>query len=233
MTLFPRTTDTSRGTSTHTQPCPTSVAAVDRTRFRRFYCLERERPEFVRAELGRRPAWPGFASFQVLTRTLRNHTKVSHKVSWNKTDPSSMQPALQREQKSPMSLPPRNRDPDVSHGMCPCVDDTTHPHPPPNSRCPPLNHSFNSPLRPIRVLLGIHLLDADFQPALFREAHVLLLHVLLAAVGQVVAPQVDLVAEVGGAADDREQDYEREEGGEAHGCLGGVVVVVDVECWLG
>jgi hypothetical protein len=75
---------------------------------------------------------------------------------------------------------------------------------------------FNSPLRPIRILLRIHLLDADFQPALFREAHVLLLHVFLAAVGQVVAPQVDLVAEVGGATDDREEDYEREEGGEAH-----------------
>ena len=40
----------------------------------------------------------------------------------------------------------------------------------------------------------------------------------LAAVRQVVAPQVDLVAEVGGAADDREEDYEREERGEAHGC---------------
>jgi hypothetical protein len=79
----------------------------------------------------------------------------------------------------------------------------------------------NSPLRPIRILLRIHLLDADLQPALFREAHVLLLHVLLAAVREVVAPQVDLVAEVGGAADDREEDYEREEGGEAHGCGSG------------
>jgi hypothetical protein len=79
-------------------------------------------------------------------------------------------------------------------------------------------HKQNSPLRPIRILLRIHLLDADLQPALFREAHVFLLHVLLAAVRQVVAPQVDLVAEVGGAADDGEEDYEREEGGEAHDC---------------
>lgn len=71
-------------------------------------------------------------------------------------------------------------------------------------------------LRPIRILLCVHLFHADFQPAVFRERHVLLFHVLLAAVGQLVAPQVDLVAEVGGAADDGEEDDEWEEGGETH-----------------
>lgn len=44
------------------------------------------------------------------------------------------------------------------------------------------------PLRPVRVLLRIHFLNTDFQPAVFRERHVLLLHVLLAAVGELVAP---------------------------------------------
>ena len=88
-------------------------------------------------------------------------------------------------------------------------------------------------LRPVRILLRVHLFHADFQPAVFRERHVLLLHVLLAAVCQLVAPQVDLVAEVGGAADDGEEDDEWEEGGEGHvgrdrerarvGCVGG--------CW--
>ena len=62
----------------------------------------------------------------------------------------------------------------------------------------------NLPLRPICVLLRAHLFHADFQPAVFRERHVLLLHVLLAAVGELVAPEVDLVAEVGRAADDGE-----------------------------
>lgn len=72
------------------------------------------------------------------------------------------------------------------------------------------------PLRPVRILLRVHLLDTDFQPAVFREGHVLLLHVLLAAVGELVAPEVDLVAEVGSAADDGEEDDEREQRGEAH-----------------
>jgi hypothetical protein len=76
-----------------------------------------------------------------------------------------------------------------------------------------LDSLANSPLRPIRILLRIHLLDTDFQPAIFRERHVLLLHVLLAAVGELVAPQVDLVAEVGCAADDGEEDDQWEERG--------------------
>jgi hypothetical protein len=41
--------------------------------------------------------------------------------------------------------------------------------------------------------------------------------VLLAAVGELVAPEVDLVAEVGCAADDGEEDDEWEERCEAHG----------------
>lgn len=67
------------------------------------------------------------------------------------------------------------------------------------------------PLRPIRILLRTHFLHTDFQPAVFGESHVLLLHVLLAAVCELIAPQVDLVAEVGAAADDCEQNDEREE----------------------
>lgn len=85
------------------------------------------------------------------------------------------------------------------------------------------------PLRPIRILLRVHLLHTDFQSAVFREGHVLLLHVLLAAVGELIAPEVDLVAEVGCAADDGEEDDEREERGEAH--VKRVRVCLLESCW--
>lgn len=105
-----------------------------------------------------------------------------------------------------------------------------------NPKTPILHHETtrktNIPLRPIRILLRTHLLNADFQTAILGESHILLLHVFLAAVGELVAPQVDLVAEVGGGADDGEEDYEREEGGEAHGCCCLVVLCGEGLGWI-
>lgn len=86
------------------------------------------------------------------------------------------------------------------------------------------------PLCPVRVLFLRHLFHSHAQPAVFGKAHVLLLHVFLAAVGELVAPEVDLVAEVAHAADYGEEDYQGYEGGEgAHGRLW---VVWLLERWL-
>lgn len=67
------------------------------------------------------------------------------------------------------------------------------------------------PLCLVLVLLVRALLDADFQPPVLGEAHVLLLHVLLASVRHLVRPQVDVVADVRAAAHHDEEHDERDQ----------------------
>jgi len=72
-------------------------------------------------------------------------------------------------------------------------------------------------LRLIRIVFCIDFLDSDFS-AVFGEDDVLLLHLLDAALGELVGVEEDLITDPSHTSDHREENKERDEVQCAHGC---------------